>query len=149
MSSEHTVTLLIERAREAYDAASQDLGRATAQRDRQQQQLQMLVDYHSEYRSRLEEHAGRGLTVAELVNYQRFLGQLEQAVDQQRGVQLRAEQGLESARQHWQIAHRRLKSFEILQERRSAAGQRVLARREQRDSDATAQRIAQSRKLPF
>ena len=149
MTSHSAVTLLIERASEEYETATQNLGLATTQRDQQLQKLQMLEDYRTEYRTRLEHSAEAGMGVAQLINFQRFLEQLDQAVKQQAGAAHRAEGAVGFARSQWQEAHRRLKSYEILQTRQASAEHLVAARKEQRDSDAHAQRIAQARKSSF
>ena len=83
MSSDPTMELLIERAREDYETCSRNLGIATAQRDHQQQKHRMLEEYREEYRNKLEEHASTGMDIAAMINYRRFLTQLDQAVEQQ------------------------------------------------------------------
>jgi flagellar protein FliJ len=150
MKPDPTITLLIERAREEYERSTRALGQATTACDRQQQKLQMLENYRNEYRQRMEQQAaGGGMAMTELVNFRRFIAQLDQAVEQQqRNVRL-ADQGAEFARKQWQQAHRQLKSYEVLLARREAAAEVVANRREQRESDAYAQRIAQTRKSPF
>ena len=149
MTGDGAIHLLIERAREEYETATQNLGIATTQRDRQIEKLQMLKDYRTEYRGRLQHSSAAGMGVAQLINFQRFLEQLDQAVEQQSAAAQRAEGTLGFVRNQWQEAHRRLRSYEILQTRKATAEQRVTARKEQRESDAHAQRIAQARKSPF
>ena len=141
-----TLTLLIERSRENYEASTRALGMATTQRERQAQKLGTLEEYRSEYRGRMDRHAESGLAMPELLNYRRFVAQLDQAVEQQQQAVRRADQGVAAARLRWQEAHRELKSYEVLLDRRTSAAERVANRREQRESDAYAQRIAQTRK---
>ena len=150
MKPDPTITLLIERAREDYDRGTRALGQATTAHDRQLQKLQTLQDYRNEYRQRMEHQAGGGgMTMTELVNFRNFVAQLDQAVDQQQRIVKQAEQAAEFARKQWHEAHRQLKSYEVLLARREAAAEQVANRREQRESDAYAQRIAQTRKSPF
>lgn len=149
MSSDPTMELLIERAREDYETCSRNLGIATAQRDHQQQKHRMLEEYREEYRNKLEEHASTGMDIAAMINYRRFLTQLDQAVEQQGTLLQQAEGAIEFARHQWQEANRRLKSYEILETRRIVARERIVARKEQNESDSYAQRIAMTRKLPF
>lgn len=150
MKPDPTLTLLIERAREHYDTSTRALGQATTARDRQQQKLQMLENYRNEYRERMQQQAGDGgMAMTELVNFRRFIAQLDQAVEQQQRIVKQFEQAAEFARKHWQEAHRQLKSYEVLLARREAAAEQVANRREQRESDAYAARIAQTRKSPF
>lgn len=150
MKPDPTLTLLIERAREAYERCTRQLGQATTQRDRQAQKLQTLEGYRNEYRARMALQAGNGgMGMSELVNFRRFIAQLDQAVEQQQRVLQQVEQLAAGARAQWQEAHRQLKSYEVLQSRRAAAAELAANRKEQRDSDAHAQRIAQLRKSPF
>ena len=146
MKPDPTLTLLIERSRENYETAARALGLATSQRERQVQKLTTLEEYRAEYRGRMDRHAENGLAMPELLNYRRFVAQLDQAVEQQQQAVRRADQGVEAARLRWQEAHRALKSYEVLLDRRSSAAELVANRREQRESDAYAQRIAQTRK---
>ena len=149
MKPDPTITLLIERSREDYENSTRALGQATTQRERQAQKLRTLEEYRREYRARMDQHAESGLAMPELLNYRRFVSQLDQAVEQQLQTVRRADQAVEGARRQWQEAHRQLKSYEVLLERRSSAAERVANRREQRESDAYAQRIAQTRKPPI
>jgi flagellar FliJ protein len=149
MRPDPTLTLLIERSQEDYDRSARALGQATTLQDRQAQKLQLLEEYRNEYRARLDQQAGDGMSMTELVNYRRFIAQLDQAVEQQQRVVHQAAQGVEFARRQWQEAHRQLKSYEVLMARRAAAAQATANRKEQRESDAYAARIAQSRKSPF
>ena len=150
MKPDPTIALLIERAREDYDRCTRALGQATTARDRQQQKQVVLQNYRDEYRQRLEQQAaGGGMAMTELVNFRRFIAQLDQAVEQQQRAVKQAEHAKDFARQQWQEAHRQLKSYEVLLARREAAAAQVSNRREQRESDAYAQRIAQARKTPF
>ncbi len=149
MSSARTLELLIERATEAYDEATRALGLATSYLDQQAQKLGMLENYRLEYRKRMESSAGAGLHINELMNFRRFLGQLDQAVDQQARARDHAESACAAARQRWQDRHRELKSFEILATRRVKAAEKVAAKKEQNESDGYAARIALHRKSPF
>lgn len=150
MKPDPTITLLIERSRENYDLCARALGQATTQRDRQAQKLRTLEDYRAEYRTRMERQAGDGgMAMTELVNFRRFIAQLDQAVEQQQRSVQHAEHAIDLARTRWQEANRQLKSYQVLQTRRAAAAEQIANRREQRESDAFAQRIAQSRKSPF
>ena len=81
MKPDPTIALLIERAREDYDRCTRALGQATTARDRQQQKQVVLQNYRDEYRQRLEQQAaGGGMAMTELVNFRRFIAQLDQAV---------------------------------------------------------------------
>ena len=149
MSSAKTLALLVERAQEAYDEATRALGLATGFRDQQAQKLEMLQNYRQEYQQRMEQSAGTGVRIDQLMNFRRFLGQLDQAVQQQARTRDQAEAACAVARQRWQESHRALKSFEILSTRRVKAADKVAAKKEQNESDGYAARIALNRKSPF
>ncbi len=149
MSTDSTIALLIGRAQEAYDEATRVLGLATSARDQQEQKLQMLQGYRVEYQNRLTQSASGGMAIGELLNFRRFLTQLDQAVEQQGQACQQSQRALGLAQQRWQECRRQLKSFEILARRRSVAADRVAAKREQRESDGYAARIAAARKSPL
>lgn len=150
MKPDPAISLLIERSREDYERCTRELGQATTARDRQARKLHMLESYRDEYRGRMETQAGGGgMGMTEMLNFRRFIEQLDQAVKQQQRSFQQADHHTGQMRLRWQEAHRQLKSFEVLQARREAAAAAIASRKEQRESDAYAQRIAQARKAPF
>lgn len=143
MSEDRTLTLLMERVQEQHEADSQALGQATGYRDQQAHKLQVLHGYRAEYQDRLDRSSTTGIGMGELINYRRFLTQLDQAVAQQRRALEQSELSLQAARVRWQESRRSLKSYEVLIERRARAAALKASRREQREMDGYAARMAQ------
>lgn len=99
-----------------------------------------LDTYRGEYAKRL-----RGISTSNrdtLGNYHRFLDKLSAALDTQQQDVLQAEQAVAGQQARWSQTLRRLKSMELLRNRRAAAAQAQLIRQEQKQSDEYAARIA-------
>ena len=143
MTTEQTFSLLIERAQAEQDSAARQLGQANAKLAQQQQKLATLEGFRAEYAARQAEQLRQGLGVAELLNFRRFIAQLDQGIELQQQALRAADREFAQARLRWQEAHRRLKSLEILVERRATVALRRSQRREQGESDAFAQRRAE------
>ncbi len=105
-----------------------------------EQKLQELVLYRGDYTNGLISRAGAGMGARELVDYQAFLVRLDAAINQQSKVvhQLRSER--DAQRQLWMEAAQRARSMGHVIEGWQLEEQRLMARREQRETDERAQR---------
>jgi flagellar FliJ protein len=137
-SSLHT---LIDLATDARDSAAVQLGRLRQTRQQSRQQLDALLAYREEYRTRMEAALADGVSMASLDNYRRFLASLDRAIVGQRAALADNDARVAGGKRHWQDRQRRLQSFDTLAKRRFDAHARIEAKREQRLSDEYAQRI--------
>jgi flagellar protein FliJ len=131
---------LREIAEDRRDGTSARLAEAVAQRDTARQKLEMLVDYRSDYDSRLAHSATGGIDAEKLRSYRQFLVNLQRAIDQQTEVLVQAQQRVAQAQVLWRAEQRQVDSFRILDERRVATETREASRREQKLTDELATR---------
>jgi flagellar export protein FliJ len=142
MKPNPTIVFLLDQAKEHYEKTTRDLGFATQKRDKELQKTSLLEGYLQEYRDRLQQGSEHGMRVSDLVNFQAFIAKLTDALEQQQRALFMSERNLDRVRELWREANRRMKSFEILLERRRTAAQLAETRREQREMDAYAARAS-------
>ncbi|NLC37414.1 MAG: flagellar export protein FliJ [Alcaligenaceae bacterium] len=138
MPKKPSFDLLIDVTNEAVDEAAKVLQKAASERDKAQQQLDMLHDYRLDYAQRLLQSTEVGVTASNYLNFRRFLNTLDEAIVQQNNIVAHSESQLTAGRQQWQAEKQRLGAYEALQSRQRQ--QQVLrnARREQRANDEIA-----------
>jgi len=142
MKPNATIEFLLDQAKETYETRTRELGIATQKRDKEYEKSVMLQGYLQEYHDRLKAGSENGIRVSDLVNFQGFIAKLQDALEQQKRAVFMSERGLETARDHWREANRKMKSFEVLLERRRKTAELALTRREQREMDAYAARAS-------
>jgi flagellar protein FliJ len=142
MNPNASIQLLLDLAKDEYETSTRELGAATQKRDKEDQKLTMLQGYLQEYVDRLKYGSEHGISVSNLVNFQGFIAKLEEAIDQQKRTLFMSERALDTAKDQWREANRKMKSFEVLLERRRKAAELAQTRREQREMDAFASRAS-------
>lgn len=136
------LTSLVELAQARQETTLKRLGELLAESRDDDAKLDLLASYRLDYQARLATTWRDGAAAPVLVNFQRFMAQLESAVAQQGRATAKSHARLERGRQDWHAAIRKLRSFELLLARR-AAGQRIVAaRRAQAGMDELSARIA-------
>jgi flagellar FliJ protein len=100
-----------------------------------------LERYRDEYQQGFTQRGGFGIGVAQLRDYQAFLGRLTDAIRQQQAVVQRACAERDAEQLHWQQAARRVKAIDHVAEQWQAEERRAAEQREQRDTDERGQRI--------
>lgn len=138
MSKTPALKVLIDVTNEAVDEAAKIMQQAASERDKAQQQLDMLHSYRLDYAQRLQQTAEGGVTASNYLNFRRFLTTLDEAISQQNSIVAQSESRLEAGRQQWYAEKRRLSAYEALQTRQRLQYARQEARREQRASDEIA-----------
>ncbi len=138
MAKTPALNVLIDVTNEAVDVAAKSMQRAAADRDKAQEQLEMLHSYRLDYAQRLQDSAEGGVTASNYLNFRRFLNTLDDAISQQNGIVAQSESRLETGRQQWVAEKRRLSAFEALHTRQRQQQALLEARREQRASDEIA-----------
>lgn len=127
------------------EAAEQKLAQSLAAQQRRvsdaEAKLLELERYRGEYEQGLTQRAGAGIGVAQLRDYQAFLGRLGEAIRQQQAVVQRACAERDAEQLRWQQAARRVKAIDHLAEQWLTEERRAEDRRDQRDTDERAQRV--------
>lgn len=131
---------LIDLAKKRRDEAAQRLGSMMAQARASECKCSTLAAYRDDYRARLDGAVQAGVAGADLRNFQGFLAKLEDAVRQQSAAAAHWRQTVDTARQLWQDENKRMRSYCLIEERRTVIETRVAARREQRLQDEVAAR---------
>ena len=127
-------------ARDERDAARL-LGQCQGQLAQAQAQLGDLERYRSDYQQQWIEQGQRGVSGQWLMNYQRFLSQLETAIEQQCKSISWYQDNLDKARAHWQKRHVRLEALRKLVARYVREAQQLEGKREQKLLDELSQRL--------
>ncbi|WDD95658.1 flagellar export protein FliJ [Burkholderia sp. FERM BP-3421] len=146
MAQSFPLQLLLDRALDALDHATKQLGHAQRDRTDAQTQLDALLRYRDEYHANFAISAQTGMPAGSWLNFQAFINTLDDAIGQQRRVLAAAEARIDAARPEWQAKKRTVGSFEILQARGAQQEAQRVAKREQRDADEHAAKVLRMRK---
>lgn len=143
MSAEslETLDLLLDRARKERDRLAGEMRRAEEVALRARRQGEQLASYRGEYLQRWGRQFGRGGAIEIVHCYQSFMDRLDEALEQQQQQVDATERSLAGLRQQLMQAELRMASVKKLIERRLAEQQRVQDRRDQRQTDETAQHV--------
>ena len=132
---------VVEMAEEAERKAVQRLGQFQQQVTQAQAKLSELERFREDYQQQWINRGGQGINGSWLLNYQRFLGQLETAMNQQRQSLTWHQNNLNNARQVWQQAYARVEGLRKLVQRYLDEARRAEDKREQKLLDELAQRL--------
>lgn len=105
------IQLVLDLAERKEKSAMEVLGRAKTYFDQQQQQTRMLDEYRAQYLLDLKGSMTGVSSVSQLMSYQGFIQQLDQAIDQQRLVLQQAETEFERCKQAWLVCHQKTKGM--------------------------------------
>ncbi len=133
---------VIEMAERAERDAAKMLGQGQAQLTQAQNKLGDLEQYFGDYQRQWISEGSRGVSGQWLMNYQRFLSQLESAIVQQRRSVDWHRDNLDKLRAQWQQRHARLEGLRKLVERYLQEARVAADKREQRLLDEFSQRLA-------
>ncbi len=114
--------------------ATKILGDRVQQLELNKKRLSDLESYRMEYGRNLL-GAGKGLSVAKLQDYQAFLNNLNDAVEQQKTAIKQLTLEYEQAKRQWLAAKNRCKAIQTVQQKYELAELRNEGRREQREQD--------------
>jgi flagellar FliJ protein len=115
------------------------LGQANHARDKNEQQLNLLVEYRESYANQLQLQLSQGLTVTDYSNFQQFMTALDQAIAQQNRIVQTSLQFVEKERSHWQLCERKRLSFDTLTQR---AQQDLIDKEKSQDQKQTDERAS-------
>ena len=145
LESLSTLNLLLDRATQERDRLAAELRRGEDVAQRARRQGEQLQAYRGEYLQRWGQQFGRGGAIEIVHCYQSFMQRLDEAVAQQQRKIDAADQGVAAMRQLLLQAELRMASVKKLIERRQADARRLEDRRDQRQTDETAQQLTRHR----
>lgn len=131
---------VVDMASKAERDASTQLGRCQQQLLAAQQKLAELERYRNDYQQQWISQGQKGVSGQWLMNYQRFLSQLETAVAQQANSVTWHREAVDKARLNWQERYARLEGLRKLVERYLEEARQAEDKREQKQLDELAQR---------
>lgn len=140
-----TLQLLLDRATQERDRLAGELRRGEEVALRARRQGEQLVAYRGEYLQRWGGQFGRGGAIELMHCYQSFMQRLDEALDQQQRQIDAAERAVAAMRQVLVQAEVRVASVKKLIERRQADVMKAHERRDQRQTDETAQQLTRHR----
>ncbi len=143
MSRAARLAPVVEMAESVEKKAAQRLGHFQGQVNLSHAKLAELEKFRGDYQQQWMTHGSRGVSGQWLMNYQRFLNQLETAVAQQHKSLAWHQGNLNSARSVWQKAYARVEGLRKLVLRYAEEARRLEDRREQRLLDELSQRLPQ------
>jgi flagellar FliJ protein len=138
---------VVDMAERAEREAATQLGRCQAQVQQAKLQEAELERYRNDYQEQWINEGQRGVSGQWLMNYQRFLSQLESAIAQQRNSVAWHQSNLDKARDNWQQRYARLEGLRKLVQRYQDEARRIEDKREQKLLDELAQRLAPNEPL--
>lgn len=138
---------VVDMAEETERKAAQRLGHFQQQVAQAQAKLAELERFREDYQLQWINRGGQGVNGSWLVNYQRFLGQLETAMTQQRQSLVWHQNNLNNARGTWQQAYARVEGLRKLVQRYMDEARRAEDKREQRLLDELSQRLPRQNHL--
>ncbi|HCG1337343.1 TPA: flagella biosynthesis chaperone FliJ [Pseudomonas aeruginosa] len=131
---------VVDMASKAERDAATLLGRCQQQLLAAQQKLAELERYRNDYQQQWISQGQKGVSGQWLMNYQRFLSQLETAVAQQANSVTWHREAVDKARLNWQERYARLEGLRKLVERYLEEARQAEDKREQKQLDELAQR---------
>lgn len=133
---------LINLAKHQNDSATHKLGQLNKQQHSAQSKLEMLQQYRRDYQARLQESTRNGIEPAELRNFQAFINKLDEAISQQIKQVGQRKVSTQAGRNEFEIAQRKLKSFDTLKQRHIESQANTAKKSEQQLQDEHASRTA-------
>jgi len=142
MTKPFSLQPLMKLAQYQNDSATQKLGQLHKQQLGAQQNLDTLVGYRKDYQARLREATLNGMSPADLRNFQQFINKLDEAIGQQLMLVEQSKASTQAGRSEFEIAQRKLKSFDTLQQRHIEEQKKVAEKSEQKALDEHTGRFA-------
>ena len=133
---------VVAMAERAEREAALQLGHCQGLLSQAEVKLGELEHYRSDYQQQWIDEGQRGVSGQWLMNYQRFLSQLETAIGQQRNTMEWHRGNVEKVRDIWQQRYARLEALRKLVQRYQDEARLAEDKREQKLLDELAQRLA-------
>lgn len=127
--------VVLDHAQRQLDEAATRLAKVSDQLTFEKNRCAELENYFNEYQAQAKQQWGKGISVSRLTNFNYFLNNLRQAIDQQRQTIAHIEAKCEQARQHWVNMRAKQDNMIKLQTRASAEEEIFREKRLQREID--------------
>lgn len=124
--------------------AARKFGQSQKLHREEEEKLQNLRQYHTEYMARFQQTASIGMNASQLREYQAFLNKLEQAINQQEEIVKQSKLNCTEQKQQWTEKHIRTRSMDKAMNRMVDDEQKQKNAQEQKISDELAQRLSRS-----
>ena len=124
----------------ASDDAALALGQLNAEVAKQEQKLEMLMQYREDYRGRVRGTVNQDVHTAAWMNLQQFVAKLDEAIEQQRTACTLAKAAVARGQADWQEKQVKVKAFDKLEQRHNAVVDERTKKFEQRATDEFAAR---------
>jgi flagellar FliJ protein len=144
MKTTHDTTnwnLLVSVAEQRLEECGRRLAKLLARREEAYEKLNSLLEYRRNYQVQLEGAQRNGITADGLRNFQSFVATLERATEQQSDLLAALQKLLYDCEAEVGALQRKIHSYRVLQERRSADAKRQDHRRQQALQDEMAARM--------
>ncbi len=138
--STSALSTLIEIAAKEVMVAAKNLGYTIRAKQAADKQLDLLIQYRSDYEMRFQDSAKRGLNITQYTNFQSFIGKLDLAIEGQKKLILDADYKISQARSEWQACEKKRLSFQTLINKKVMAAQKKEAKSDQKQTDERATR---------
>lgn len=138
---------VIDMAERAEREAAKLFGQGQTQVDQAEAKLGELRQYFNDYQQQWINEGSQGVSGQWLINYQRFLSQLESAIAQQQRSLEWHRNNLDKLREQWQQRRARLDGLRKLVQRYLQEARTAADKREQKLLDEFSQRLAGRPKL--
>lgn len=122
-------------AQQSEDVAAQTLGKIQRELSQHHEKLSELMKYHQDYQARFNEQAAKGMSVVQVQSYQKFISQLEVAIQQQKEYIVRASEACNSSRAEWNTERQKTQVLEKVMSRYEKQERQSVNRQEQRRND--------------
>ena len=133
---------LMNLAQHQSDSATRKLGQLNQKQQSAQEKLEILQQYRRDYQTRLQESTQTGMNPAELRNFQQFINKLDEAINQQLNAVEQSKISTQAGRSEFDTTQRKLKSFDMLQQRHIEEQKKVAEKSEQKALDEHTGRFA-------
>lgn len=133
---------LMNLAQHQSDSATRKLGQLNQKQQSAQEKLEILQQYRRDYQTRLQESTQTGMNPAELRNFQQFINKLDEAINQQLKAVEQSKISTQAGRSEFDTTQRKLKSFDMLQQRHIEEQKKVAEKSEQKALDEHTGRFA-------
>jgi flagellar protein FliJ len=140
MKNTFRLKIVQDLAIKASDDAALALGQLNAAVAKEEQKLQMLLQYREEYRERVRGTVNQDVHTAAWMNLQQFVAKLDDAIEQQRSAVGMANAAVARGQSEWQAKQVKVKAFDKLERRHNAALDERTKKFEQRATDEFAAR---------
>lgn len=133
----HRIAVVLTLAERDEQQAAKNLKAFRDSLEGEQQQLEQLQNYHSQYLDQFQQ-LEKGLRASEMISYSGFIQRLAEVVGEQEKKLAQMQQKLLQLQQQWQLKHHRRKSVEDLIARLKREEDAGLERRLQQELDELA-----------